>query len=52
MTFSVFFEPRHFWLGFYWKDIPRLREVRVYVCLLPWFPIRFIYTRADPSHTI
>jgi hypothetical protein len=36
---DVFFEPRDLWLGLYWTREEERQTLKVYICLIPMFPI-------------
>ena len=40
MKITIYFEPRDAWVGLYWNTIGN--DLFIYVCLVPFFPIRFI----------
>lgn len=56
MAVKIYFEPRDVWVGVYWNVVKqdflsfpgsraRAKEFSVYVCLIPFFPIRFRWLR-------
>lgn len=44
---NIYFEPRDLWIGVYWTRIELISELvdefRIYICLIPRFPIRLVW---------
>lgn len=40
-SISIRFDPRDIWLGVFWDRRPG--ELRMYVCIVPLFPVLFVF---------
>ena len=54
---KIKFEPRDLWVGVYWDRAGRVTTLetdqqyyRIYVCVIPCFPIEFEVRRKIPTH--
>jgi len=53
----LLFEPRDLWIGVYWTPTSRTttlntdrQHYRIYICLVPCFPIVFEFSRKIPTY--
>jgi hypothetical protein len=51
-SFRIYFEPRDIWIGLYWDRATMMGpyyQLRVYLCLLPCWPIRIALNYPHPD---